>query len=352
MRIALTAAFYPSVGGIESLARLLASDFTVRGHEVLVITAMAGDPAEDRAFPYRVLRRPGPAELFRVMSDLDVVLQLGPMLRTGWAAIICGTPVVISHQTWVDRFKGWLLPQGWLKKVFSLFCTNIAASAALRTEPWGRTVVVPNCYDAGIYGIVPGVARDGDLIFVGRLVHDKGLDLLLEAMVLLRAEGIRPRLTVVGDGAQRPALEAQAVTLGLRGDVDFRGAQPAEEVARLLNRHRTLVVPSRWAEPFGIVALEGIACGCRVVASDGGGLRDLVGPFGRLFPRNDAAALGRALREELGRTETRAMSASERDRHLAPFTPAGMAARYFEILMAHARSRPASRDGVPAPRIS
>lgn len=64
---------------------------------------------------------------------------------------------------------------------------------------------------------------------------------------------------------------------------------------RLLNQHRVLVVPSRYHEPFGIVALEGIACGCLVVGSSGGGLKKAIGPCGLTFPNGDAEALAAVL---------------------------------------------------------
>jgi glycosyltransferase involved in cell wall biosynthesis len=121
------------------------------------------------------------------------------------------------------------------------------------------------------------------------------VDILLEALGLLAGVGLAPRLTVVGEGPERPELEGQARRLGIADRVELLGTRTGEELVRLLNRHRVLVVPSRYNEPFGIVALEGIACGCVVLGSEGGGLPEAIGPCGFTFRNGDAADLARVL---------------------------------------------------------
>jgi glycosyltransferase involved in cell wall biosynthesis len=102
-------------------------------------------------------------------------------------------------------------------------------------------------------------------------------------------------LTLVGDGPEAAALPRLAEEWKVADRVTFIGPKRGEELARLMNAHRVLVVPSRWAEPFGIVALEGAASGCTVIASDGGGLPEAVGPCGRVFRSGDAEALAHAV---------------------------------------------------------
>src|ERR1044071_8621228 len=101
----------------------------------------------------------------------------------------------------------------------------------------------------------------------------------------------KARLTIAGDGPEREPLETQAVKLGLQSRVEFVGSQSSHQLAELLRQHQILVVPSRWREPFGIVALEGIACGCVIVGSAEGGLAEAIGPCGLTFPNGDARAL-------------------------------------------------------------
>ena len=93
-----------------------------------------------------------------------------------------------------------------------------------------------------------------------------------------------------------------------------------------------LAVPSRWREPFGIVALEGIACGCVVVASEGGGLAEAVGPCGLTFANGDTAALAAQLGRVLGDDRLRRKLADQAPGQLAPHRPAVVAARYRELL--------------------
>src|SRR6202021_2623014 len=84
-----------------------------------------------------------------------------------------------------------------------------------------------------------------------------------------------------------------------RASVHFTGYANGHNLARLLNAHRLIVIPSIWQEPFGIVALEGMACGCVPVGSAGGGLCDAIGECGDTFPNGDIEALADILRKLL-----------------------------------------------------
>src|SRR2546423_11563028 len=116
---------------------------------------------------------------------------------------------------------------------------------------------------------MPQIPRNKELVFLGRLVSDKGADLLLMSLAKLKAQGLTPKLTVIGTGPEECSLKQQSVRFGIDGQVSFVGAKIETDLAQLLNEHQIMVVPSRWQEPFGIVALEGIACGCIVVGSEG-----------------------------------------------------------------------------------
>ena len=81
----------------------------------------------------------------------------------------------------------------------------------------------------------------------------------------------------------------------------FAGYVQGEDLARLLNGHRVLVVPSRWAEPFGLVGLLGVSCGCFVIASETGGLGEAIGPGGVMVPNGNAARLAEEIERGLAR---------------------------------------------------
>ena len=127
-------------------------------------------------------------------------------------------------------------------------------------------------------------------------------------------------------------LEILAEELGIRNSVAFLGALQGEPLVRALNQHQLMVVPSRWQEPFGVVALEGIACGCIVLASDGGGLPDAVGPAGLLFKRGDQADLTAKLECLIADGYLRSMLRSQAPGHLAKFQEDVVCNRYLNYL--------------------
>jgi len=153
-----------------------------------------------------------------------------------------------------------------------------------------------------------GARADADetrLLFVGRLVPRKGLDVLLRALARLEARE-RLALAVVGDGPARAASEALAAQLGLASRVTFRGALPKAEVAAALREADVLVMPSRLmpdgeAEGSPTVLKEALAVGLAVVATDTGGTREVLPPELRDelaeqgSPDAFAAQLGRVL---------------------------------------------------------
>jgi glycosyltransferase involved in cell wall biosynthesis len=156
--------------------------------------------------------------------------------------------------------------------------------------------VIGNPYQDELFHVLAGTARDRDIIFVGRLVSDKGVDVLLDALHSLRnGRGLRPTVTIVGDGPEREAISQQICAYDLDDQVVLAGIQQGPALVKLLNQHKILVVPSRWKEPFGVVALEGIACGCVVVGSADGGLSEAIGPCGVTFPNGDSGDLAAAL---------------------------------------------------------
>jgi glycogen(starch) synthase len=322
-------AFLPHVGGLELNVANLARHFAMADHEVVVVTATPGQGAD--AFPFRVVRRPSALELLRWTRWCDVFHQANVSLWGVWPLLLVRRPWVVSHHSWYCRTDGRIAWQDRLKRGLLRFAAaSISVSQAVADDLSTPSVVIPNPYRDDLFRRLPGVARTEELVFVGRLVSDKGVDVLLDALGLLGAEGLRPRLTVVGDGPEAPRLRAQAERLGIAGQVDFLGTRTDEELAEILNRHRIVVVPSRYNEPFGIVALEGIACGCAVVGSKGGGLKDAIGPCGETFENGDAADLARVLGRRLRNPEMDEECLRHAESHLARHKADRVAALYLK----------------------
>ena len=133
--------------------------------------------------------------------------------------------------------------------------------------------------------------------FAGRLVREKGVDVLLSAFSEVVKRLPSARLLLVGDGPERSALGQQVRGLGLAHRVEMTGHLPPEDTQRRLAGTWVQAVPSRWPEPFGMVATEAMMRGTAVVASNTGGLPEIVqhGRTGLLVPPGDAESLAAAL---------------------------------------------------------
>lgn len=328
MRILIySPAFLPQVGGLEINTANLADQLRRAGQEVMVVTTTAGGAD---GLPYRVVRNPSRRELLRWTRWCDVFYQANVSLRGLWPLLLVRRPWVVSHHSWYCQSDGRILWRDRLKRWLLRFAaSSISVSQAIADDLATPSVVIPNPYRDDLFRRLPGVERTEDIVFLGRLVSDKGVAVLLDALARLAAEGLRPRLTVVGDGPEGPRLREQAARLGLAGQVGFLGTRTGEALVEILNRHRILVVPSLYNEPFGIVALEGIACGCVVVGSAGGGLKDAIGPCGETFRNGDAADLARVLGRLLRHPEGDAEYLGHAADHLARHTSARVSAAYL-----------------------
>lgn len=141
------------------------------------------------------------------------------------------------------------------------------------------------------------------VLFAGKLAHFKGVDVLLEAARLYEGEHPGEIVTLIaGDGELAPQLKKQAQEYRLR-DTHFLGHLDASQLRWLYSIADVSVVPSR-REPFGLVAVEALACGCPVVATNQGGLPDIInGDVGGLVDVDDAFGLSAAIQQELYRPD-------------------------------------------------
>ena len=323
-------AFAPSIGGIETVGALLAEEFVRAGHDVRLMTQTKGEGPEQFSFP--ILRRPSLGQLRAALKWCDIFWQNNLSLRTLWPALTLRRPVVITHQgSYCRRPKGLDLVQRLKHKVIARV-TSVAISRAVANCFAMPSRVIPNPFDARLFSPGPStIERPNDLIFLGRLVSEKGLDILLRA--LPRSTG----LTIVGGGPELAATQDLAARLGLTERINFAGPKRGPELAATLQRHKILVVPSRYDEPFGVVALEGIASGCVVIGSAGGGLPEAIGPCGVTFPNGDSATLAAQIGRLLSSPNERATLLAPARTHLARFHPATIAAAYLTLFQSKLR---------------
>ncbi|MBA3710884.1 MAG: glycosyltransferase family 4 protein [Pyrinomonadaceae bacterium] len=330
MRILIySPAFYPSIGGLETLVSILAHEFIAQGHEVRLVSQTPSKG--DERFPFKVIRQPSPFRLLKLVRWCDLFFQPNISLKGIWPLFLTFKPWVVSHNNWYTRADGRLAWQDRLKHFLVRFANSISVSRAVAAHIAVPSTVIPNTYREDIFRLMPEVERDRELLFLGRLVSDKGADLLLDALAKLKACGLTPRLTIVGGGPEKAALHQQAEDLRVHDQIDFAGIKTHSELPQILNAHRILVVPSRWHEPFGIVALEGIACGCTVVGSEGGGLRDAVGSCGVAFPNGDAEALAQTLADLLSDPGKLSVYEAHREAHLSRHRKSEVAKAYLQV---------------------
>ena len=286
--------FHPSVGGIESVSNVQRPTFNVQ--------------RSTENSSYCITRRPSIIDMVRQLRRCDLFFQNNISLRSLIPALLLRKPILVVHQTWLTDPRGKITWNNRLKRALLPRVTNVAISKAVADSISGHSFVIGNPYGDAVFRSLPNVIRDKSLIFVGRLVSDKGADLLLQAIKLLQGDGLSPDLTIVGGGPEEEKLRKLTTDLALdrsatgrirRGEqVTFAGQKSGAALAELLNRHRILVVPSRWAEPFGIVILEAAAFRCPVVATSVGGIPEILqhGVNARVVPPDDPAAYQYMLR--------------------------------------------------------
>jgi len=177
----------------------------------------------------------------------------------------------------------------------------------------------------------PGGARvEGRLLFVGRLNRQKGIEHLLRGLVEMRH---RTHLDIVGSGPDEAELRALAAQLGVGDRVHWHGSLPQPALVEYYRRASALVVPSR-DEGLGLVAVEALLCETPVVASDSGGVTDIVRheATGLLVPPGAPAAIAAAVDALLDRPDRgAALGQAGRLPVLANFAPASVARRSPEL---------------------
>lgn len=329
MRILIfTTVFTPSIGGIERLAALLAREFAVLGHEVTVATLTPG--ADISSVPYRISRAPSTGHFIDMLRRCDVNLHFNLSLKH-LHPIPLRTPLVVSHQTEYTRPSGHRGFRDRLKVALARRLNGIACSRYIARRVGCRTVV-ENAYDDALFRRTERLdQRTGDVVFLGRLVTEKGCDLLLDALALTAGRIPEPSCTIIGNGPERGRLADLVTRLGLRR-VHFAGPLQGEELVAELNRHRILAAPSRYAEPFGIVALEGLACGCLPIVSRAGGLTEAIGSHGLVFDNGEAQGLSDQIVEAVSQPRLADQLLGRVEDHLAHFVAPRVAARYLEVL--------------------
>ena len=343
--------FLPVVGGVQTSMNLLAKglvELNTRQEkngdpgqiEVTIATRTAAGGIDDSIFPYRVVRRPGFWRLGKLIRDADVVHVAGPCLLPMTIGWLIGKPVVVEHHGYqaicpngllfqrpaetvcpghfVRRDYGECLrccyvTEGWARGLRSLLVTfprywlsrRVAANITITNHvavrlklPQTETVYYGiEVQDLTGAGGAPPPSGCLEIAYVGRLVPEKGLTVLLQAAKRLKDMGASFEVKIIGDGPDRRRLEKLAETLNLNGLAQFTGDLRDSDLDRAVSKIDIVVMPSVWEETAGLSVIEQMMRGRVVIVADIGGLSEVVGDAGLKFATGDSQALADCIRK-------------------------------------------------------
>ncbi len=209
-----------------------------------------------------------------------------------------------DQQRHISDVEWWLAFESW-----RVICCSRAMHDELQRifqVPSDKIRVIPNGIDAPAdIDTVESLPKRADerrrIFFIGRLVYEKGVDVLLQAFQRVQSAYPSAELVIAGRGPEERSLQQLAQHLGVSANVRFLGHISDEERNRFYRTAHAAVVPSRY-EPFGIVALEAMAYGAPVIVARTGGLAEVVDDqsTGLHFAPGDVDALAGQLRRVLG----------------------------------------------------
>ncbi len=331
------------------LAQGLAERSDQGGESDLEITVATPTPAsgmDDASLPFRVVRQPGPLTLLKLLWRSDVIHLAGPCLLPMWLAILSRKPTVIEHHGYQAICPNGLLlheptktvcpgyfmgrqytkclrcdatNSGLLKSMVQLLLTfprRWASKLVTTNAPISRHVenrlLLPRS-EVIYYGVPdphkglerPAIISERDRLdppifaYVGRLVTEKGVPVLLQAAKELVDAGYSFRLKIIGDGPERAALENKAISLGLQRCVFFAGWLQGEALQVELEGVSAVVMATLMEETAGLALIEHMMRGGLVVASDIGGMGEVVDGAGLKFAAGSVAGLVSCLRRVL-----------------------------------------------------
>jgi glycogen(starch) synthase len=375
--LTFTPYFPPNVGGLETLVGDLVGDLAAHGHTLLVVTSSEpGDlPAHDewRGVPVRRLPLHTPLarnEVRRIAQVRGAFAELKREFRADVVHVNLADAAVLYHVLTEleapapcvltvhsalaasEARVGTVLHRALSSADVVTACSRSMLDHVLDAVPdiAARSHVILNGIDTGRIQPSPVPTGPPRVLLIGRLIGDKGFDVGLRACAALVDEFPGLQVLLVGDGVERARLADLAAELGILDRVESTGAVDVADVGAMYARATVVAVPSRYPEPFGLVAVEAGLAERPVVASAVGGLPEVIddGVSGLLVPPDDpgamAAGLGAVLRDP---DHAHELAAAGRARALEHF---GMARHTseFEILFEQCatRARGAAGRGV------
>jgi glycosyltransferase involved in cell wall biosynthesis len=326
--------YLPNLGGIETVAQALAEEFTRQGHDVRLLTWTKADPKFDKYSPFTIIRLPNRKIMFETARWCDVCLHNG-IMQAGLGPLIyyllpLRKPWILLHQFFLSQVKIRTKPKIYYSLVES-FIAHVYLCHEMQAFARKPGTVLGNPYRDSVFKKLESTFKDRHVVYLGRLVSYKGVNILIDAISKLKEKGKYYYTTIIGGGPEQQNLEQQVQLSGLQNQVQFTGILRGHEIASILNNHQVIVIPSMWREPFGVVALEGIACGCIPIGSRTGGLIDAIGSCGLTFPRGDSSELANLIENVLEDANLQQRFRINAQDHLEQYTARSLVRRYLEL---------------------
>jgi glycosyltransferase involved in cell wall biosynthesis len=340
--------FAPSIGGVETivlgLSRGLAELRIANGAPEFEITVVTEAPAgnyEDPSLPFRVIRQPGLFYLWRLVRACDVIHAAGPALLPLFLARLAGKPAAVEHHGYQAICPNGILVHqpdrsvcpghfqagryaeclrcnaretSWPRSCRNLLlmfprhaltrraAANVAVSQhVMQRLAMPRSTVIYHGIDDPLSNASSSHPSPGRICFgyVGRLVPEKGIPVLVQAVKKLIGEGHQFDVRLIGDGDERPSLEEMIGREQLESCVQITGYLTGTALSDAIRDVQVLVMPSNWEETAGLAAIEQIMRGRLVIVSDIGGLGEIAGDAGLRFTPGNADALADCMRKVL-----------------------------------------------------
>lgn len=366
--------FLPDIGGVEVLSGHLVPRLAARGHELLIVASygeLGQQPLADfqgvavRRMNFEaVLHQRDIERLTRVLQDVTALKQsfcpdiihlhtysAGAFFHLQTRARFPAPEIYTIHSLPTTgsangMFGRCLRSAG---RVVAISQAMWDGTIALAPEVRAKSQVIRNGLPMPSLPPAPLDFQTPILLVYGRAVPEKGFDLALRAFARARRTYADLRLLVAGDGVELPALRVMALELGIADAVAFLGWVPPHQMARTINRAFLVLAPSRWEEPFGLVALESAQMGRPVVATRVGGLPEVVlnGETGVLVEREDEEGMAEAICTLLANPNLcRSMGKNARQRAQTSFGIETMVDAYENLYRQEVARRPVV--GAPA----
>jgi glycosyltransferase involved in cell wall biosynthesis len=370
--------FLPTMddGGAEHVMLRLGAAFVERGHRVDLVVAIPGGPIESKipatlrvvslaarrtstALPafVRYLRRERPMALLSTLEHSNILAVCAARLSGTGARVVLREANVLLPRNMMRGLKPHLTKA--MMRVTYRVATQVIAVAESVAESLIKELGLPQRLVRTVYNPIvgpdigalasvpvhdPWFAPDAPpvVLAAGRLAPQKDFASLLRAFALVRAR--RPcRLVILGEGAERAALESLGRELGIEKDLRLPGF--AQNPFQFMSRATVFVLSSLYEGLPGVL-IQAMACGCRVVGTDGPGgvreiLRDCDRTCARLVPVGDANGLAEAITDMLDES---ARFPGPVRHNVERFTERAAVDQYLEVLGVSYRTAGPSRD--------